>query len=194
LLETPRDAVGQTAVIRIDSNKAYSLAEARRIASEALDIRNFEDPVASFEAMAALRASTAIPIGVHTPDLRRAVNFGAPDAFCTDVSACAIRFAGAGAAMGVDFCLDSGDSGIASAVYLHISAALASIRKPPQSLFRIQLLDVIEEGPCRPLDSILVPKDVTVAARNWPSATGTPSTTAPSIKSMIRIGRVSFVA
>jgi L-alanine-DL-glutamate epimerase-like enolase superfamily enzyme len=76
---------GPTAAIRIDSNTAYSLAEARRIAIEALDIRNFEDAVASFEAMAALRASTAIPIGVHTPDLRRAVNFGAPDAFCTDV-------------------------------------------------------------------------------------------------------------
>jgi glucarate dehydratase len=75
----------------------------------------------------------------------------------------AIHFASAGAAMSVDFCLDSGDSGIASAAYLDISAALASIRKPSQSLFSIQPLDVIEDGPCRPLDSILVPKDVTLA-------------------------------
>ena len=83
-----RDALGPDAILRVDSNKAYSLTEARRIARalEPLDIRAWEDPVASFEEMAQLRRHTAIPFSVHTPDIRRAVALGVPDAFCTDVN------------------------------------------------------------------------------------------------------------
>jgi glucarate dehydratase len=157
MLELLRSALGPAAIIRIDSNKAYSLTEARRIARaiEPLDIRCWEDPVASFEDMAQLRQHTAIPFSAHTPDLRRAVALGVPDAMCTDVNVHGgigrtLRFIGACEAMNIDFWCYSGDSGIASAAYLHLAAAHAHIREPSQSLFRMQPLDVIEEGPFRP--------------------------------------------
>jgi glucarate dehydratase len=162
LLELLRQSLGSSAVLRIDSNKAYSLTEARRIARaiEPLDIRNWEDPVASFEDMALLRQSTSIPFSVHTPNLRRAVSLGVPDAFCTDVNVHGgigrtLRFVAACEAMGRDFWFYSGDSGVASAAYLHVAAALPWIREPSQSLFRMQPLDVIEEGPFRPVNSLV---------------------------------------
>jgi len=161
-VELLRDALGPDAILRVDSNKAYSLTEARRIARalEPLDIRAWEDPVASFEEMAQLRRHTAIPFSVHTPDIRRAVALGVPDAFCTDVNVHGgigrtLRFIGACEAMGLDFWCYSGDSGIASAAYLHLAAAHAHIREPSQSLFRMQPLDVIEEGPFRPRGNLV---------------------------------------
>jgi glucarate dehydratase len=162
MLELLRARLGPQAVIRIDSNKAYSLTEARRIAAaiEPLDIRCWEDPVATFEEMAKLRCHTAIPFSVHTPDIRRAVALGVPDAFCTDVNVHGgigrtLRFIGACEAMNVDYWCYSGDSGIASAVYLHLVAAHAHIREPSQSLFRMQPFDVIEEGPFQPKNNVV---------------------------------------
>ncbi len=161
-VELLRETLGAAAVLRIDSNKAYSVTEARRIARrlEPLDIRAWEDPVATFEDMAKLREHTTIPFSVHTPDLRRAVALGVPDAFCTDVNVHggigrALRFIAACEQMGVDFWCYSGDSGIASAVYLHLAAAHAHIREPSQSLFHMQPLDVIAEGPFRPRNNVL---------------------------------------
>jgi glucarate dehydratase len=161
-VELLRERLGPQAVLRVDSNKAYSLTEARRIARrlEPLDIRAWEDPVASFEDMARLREHTAIPFSVHTPELRRAVTLGVPDAFCTDVNVHggigrALKFIAACEQMGLDFWCYSGDSGIASAVYLHLAAAHAHIREPSQSLFHMQPLDVIAEGPFRPSDNVV---------------------------------------
>jgi glucarate dehydratase len=162
MMQLLRDRLGPTALLRIDSNMAYSLASARRIAGALgeLDIRNWEDPCATFEELAELRRHTAIPFSVHTPDLARAVTLGAPDAFCTDVNVHGgitrtVRFIGACEAMGRDFWCYSGDSGIASAVYLHLAAAHAWIREPSQSLYRMQPLDVIEEGPFRPRNNVV---------------------------------------
>jgi glucarate dehydratase len=156
-IELLRENLGSSAVLRVDSNKAYSLTQARRIAKrlEPLDIRAWEDPVATFEDMAKLRQHTSIPFSVHTPDLRKAVALGVPDAFCTDVNVHGgigrtLRFIAACEQMGLDFWCYSGDSGIASAVYLHLAAAHAHIREPSQSLFHMQPLDVIAEGPFRP--------------------------------------------
>ncbi len=161
-VELLRDRLGLAAVLRVDSNKAYSVTEARRIAKrlEPLDIRAWEDPVATFEDMARLRQHTSIPFSVHTPNLRQAVALGVPDAFCTDVNVHggigrALKFIGACEQMGLDFWCYSGDSGIASAVYLHLAAAHAHIREPSQSLFHMQPLDVIAEGPFRPRNNTL---------------------------------------
>ncbi len=161
-VEILRDRLGATAVLRVDSNKAYSLTEARRIARrlEPLNIRCWEDPVATFEDMAKLRQHTAIPFSVHTPNIRQALALGVPDAFCTDVNVHggigrALRFIGACEQLGLDFWCYSGDSGIASAVYLHLAAAHAHIREPSQSLFHMQPLDVIAEGPFRPRNNVL---------------------------------------
>lgn len=145
------------ALIRVDSNKAYSVSAAITIARalEDLGVDCWEDPVATVEDMAKLRRHTAIPFSAHTPDLRRAVALGVPDAICTDVNVHggigrAVRFIAACEAMGVDFWCYSGDSGIASAVYLHLAAAIPHIRRPSQSLYRMQPLDVIAEGPFVP--------------------------------------------
>jgi glucarate dehydratase len=165
-LELLRLRLGEEAVLRIDSNKAYSLGAARRVASAIapLGIRAWEDPVATFEDMAKLRQHTDIPFSVHTPDLRRAMALGVPDAFCTDVNVHggigrALKFIAACEQMGLDFWCYSGDSGIASAVYLHLAAAHAHIREPSQSLFHMQPFDVIEEGPFRPRNNhVAVPE------------------------------------
>jgi glucarate dehydratase len=161
-VELLREKLGPSAVLRVDSNKAYSVTEARRIAKrlEPLDIRAWEDPVATFEDMAKLRQHTVIPFSVHTPNLRQAVALGVPDAFCTDVNVHggigrALKFIAACEQMGLDFWCYSGDSGIASAVYLHLAAVHAHIREPSQSLFHMQPLDVIAEGPFRPRDNVV---------------------------------------
>jgi glucarate dehydratase len=161
-VELLRDKLGAATVLRVDSNKAYSVTEARRIAKrlEPLDIRAWEDPVATFEDMAKLRQHTSIPFSVHTPNLRQAVALGVPDAFCTDVNVHggigrALKFIGACEQMGLDFWCYSGDSGIASAVYLHLAAAHAHIREPSQSLFHMQPLDVIADGPFRPRNNVV---------------------------------------
>ena len=162
ILRRLRHRLGPSAILRIDSNMAYSLTEARRIARRLadLDIRNWEDPVATMEEMAELRRHTDIPFSAHTVDIRRAVALGVPDAVCTDVNVHGgigrtVRFIGACEAMGIDFWCYSGDSGIASAAYLHLAAALSWIREPSQSLFRMQPLDVIEEGPFRPRSNVV---------------------------------------
>jgi glucarate dehydratase len=177
VLELLRQKLKSGAMLRVDSNKAYSLTEARRIASaiEPLDIRSWEDPVGTLEEMQKLRQHTAIPFSVHTPDIRRAVALGVPDAFCTDVNVHGgigrtLRFIGACEQMGLDYWCYSGDSGIASAVYLHLAAAHAHIREPSQSLFRMQPIDVIEEGPFCPQHNVVaVPEGpgigVTLSAR-----------------------------
>ena len=164
-LETVRSLraeLGPEAMIRIDSNRAYSLATARSLARalEDLDIRNWEDPVGTSEEMAALRRHTSIPFSSHNVDLARAVALGVPDALVTDVAIHGginrmIRFIGACEAMGVDCWCYSGDAGIGSAAYLHVCAAMSWMREPGQSLFRMQPLDVIEEGPFRPRNNVV---------------------------------------
>jgi glucarate dehydratase len=157
-----RKALGPEAVLRIDSNMAYSVTEARRIADqiEELDIRNWEEPCTTFEELRELRRHTGIPFSAHNVDILRAVEFGVPNAMVTDVNAHGgigrtVRFIGACEAMGIDFWCYSANCGIGSAVYLHLCAAFSWIREPNQSLFRMQPLDVVEEGPFRPTNNIV---------------------------------------
>lgn len=162
LMAALRDALGDDALLRIDSNHGFSLPTARWLARpfEELGIRNWEDPVATFEEMAALRQSCAIPFSSHNLDLPKAVALKVPDAIVGNVAghggfARMLRFVGACEAMGVDFWCYSGDSGIGTAAYLHACATLAWIREPNQSLLRMQPLDVIEEGPFEPRNNCL---------------------------------------
>ena len=78
-----------------------------------------------------------------------------PDAFVGNPTAHGgigrlLRFVGACEHAGIDFWCYSGDSGIGSAAYLHLCAALGWIREPNQSLFRMQPMDITEEGPFSP--------------------------------------------
>lgn len=156
VVRTLRERLGPDAMIRLDSNMAYALPTAIRIAREIepLDIRNWEEPVGSFEDMAKLRRHTSIPFSTHMPDLRLAASLGAPDSLVVNIAALGgigrtQRFIGAAEHMGLDVWFYSGDSGIMTAAYLHMAAALHHVREPSQSLFAWQALDVIEGGPFR---------------------------------------------
>jgi glucarate dehydratase len=157
-----RERLGDKAMLRLDANMAWSLPTARRILREIepYNVRNYEDPVATFEEMAQLRQHSAINFSSHIPDIRRAYALGAPDAFVTNFAVLgginrAVRFIGACEAMGIDFWCYSGDGGICTAAYLHMSAATQWIREPSQSLFRWQTDDVIVDGPFRQINDVI---------------------------------------
>jgi len=65
------------------------------------------------------------------------------------------RFVRACELMGLDFWCYSGDSGIATAAYMHLCAANPWITRPNQSLLRMQPVDVIAEGPFRPRNNMV---------------------------------------
>ncbi len=157
-----REALGSRAVIRLDSNMQWSMPTAIRIAREIepYDVRNWEDPVGTLEEMATLRRHTSIPFSTHSADIRRIVALGAPDTVVLNFAvlggiARTIRFIGACEAMGIGFWCYSGDAGICTAAYLHVSAAMPHITEPSQSLFRRQMADVIEGGPFRQTDNVI---------------------------------------
>lgn len=157
-----REALGPEAMIRLDSNMQWSLTTARWVLREIEDcnIRNYEDPVATFEEMAELRRHSPIPFSTHIQDLRRAVALGAPDSFVCNFAALGgiaktLKFVAACEAMGKGFWCYSNDLGIMTAAYLHVAAATHWIMEPSQSLFRWQIGDVIEGGPFRQCDNVV---------------------------------------
>ena len=157
-----REAIGPDAMLRLDANMAWSLSSARHIlrAIEPYNVRNYEDPVATFDEMAKLRQHSPIPFSTHTPDLRSAVRLGVPDTFVLNLAVLGgisrtLKFVAACEAMGVGFWCYSGDSGVASSAYLHVMAATHWIHEPSQCLFRWQCDDVIEEGPFKPRHNVL---------------------------------------
>jgi glucarate dehydratase len=83
-----RNAIGAAALLRLDGNMSWSLPTARRILAEIepCNIRNYEDPVATLEAMAKLREHSAISFSTHTVDLQKALRLGVPDAFVTTLA------------------------------------------------------------------------------------------------------------
>lgn len=162
MLELIRKRLGDDVMLRIDSNQAYSLATARRLARplEELGIRNWEDPVSTIEEMVELRRHCSISFSTHNADLARAMSLRVPDAICGNPAVLGgigrlVRFVGACEHAGIDFWCYSGDSGVGSAVYLHLCAALGWIREPNQSLFRMQTQDVIEGGPFVPRNNVV---------------------------------------
>jgi glucarate dehydratase len=107
-----------------------------------------------------LRQHSRIPFSSHVPDLRRAVSLGVPDAIVMNFAslggiARTVRFVGACEAMGIGFWCYSGDAGVATAAYLHVSAAVPWITEPSQSLCRWQIADVIENGPFRQRNNVV---------------------------------------
>ncbi len=157
-----REALGPGAMIRLDSNMQWSLSTARQVLREIepYNIQNYEDPVATFEEMAKLRQHSSIPFSTHVPDIRRAVALGVPDNIVVNFAVLgginrAVRFIGACEAMGVGFWCYSGDTGICTAAYLHMTAAMPWMHEPSQSLFRWQVGDVIQGGPFRQKNNVI---------------------------------------
>jgi glucarate dehydratase len=152
-----RAAIGPDRMLRVDANGSFTVATAlevwRRI--EPYGIRTFEDPVDSPEELVRLRPHLACTLSTHAPDLRRAVALGVPDAFvCNLVELGGIRrtveFVAACELLGVGFWFHSGETGVASAAYLQLSAALEPVREPSQTLLRWMADDVIAGGPFVP--------------------------------------------
>lgn len=157
-----RESLGPEVQIKLDSNMQWSLTTARWVlkAIEPYNIRNYEDPVATFEEMAALRQHTMIPFSTHIPDLKRAVALGAPDYFVCNFAALGglsktLKFIAACEAMGKGFWCYSNDLGIMTAAYLHVVAATPWITEASQSLFRWQIGDVIRDGPFRQKNNVI---------------------------------------
>lgn len=162
LMQALRDALGPEAMLRIDSNQAFSLPSCVYLAPafEELGIRNWEDPTPDWTQMRKLRTRITIPFSGHNTDLGKAVAYGVPDAIVSDVAgfggfAAAMRFVSACQGAGVDFWCYSGGSGLETAAYLQLCAAHSHIREPNQSLLRQQPHDVIAEGPFAPRENVV---------------------------------------
>lgn len=154
LTRTVREAVGEDAMIRLDGNMAWTTSSARALLAglAPFNIRNFEDPVGNFWDMKKLREHSAIPFSTHTPDLGLAARIGVPDTFVLNMTAMGgisktLKFIAACEQMGIDFWFYSGDTGLATAAYMQVTAATRHICEPHQSLFRFMTEDVIQEGP-----------------------------------------------
>ncbi len=152
-----RTAIGDDVTLRVDANMGWTLATAMttlgRLENYHLD--NIEDPVGSFEEMALLRPHTRVPFSTHVPDLRRAAGLGVPNSFVLNLAslggvAATRRFIAACEEMRIGFWFYSGDTGVATAHYLHLTAAEPWLVQPHQSLLRWYSDDVIASGPFAP--------------------------------------------
>ncbi|MCU1391680.1 MAG: chloromuconate cycloisomerase [Ilumatobacteraceae bacterium] len=155
--------LGPGCVLRLDANGAYTVPTARLVCRQLaeLGVGWLEDPCRTLDETARLRADgVPISFSTHEVDLRRAARDGVPDAFCIDASELGgLRrtqdFARACAALGVDFWCYSGDAGVMTALYLHLTASEPTMIRPHQSLFRFTADVVIEQGHWSPVDGVL---------------------------------------
>ena len=156
MLREVRAAIGQRE-LRLDANGAWTVPTAR-IALRALgefNISWIEEPVESYTEMAALRAYCDAGLSSHRIDLRGAVELGAPDAIVTNLNelggiARTLAFIRSCEAFDIGFRFHSGETGVASAAYLHVSAACNHVREASQTLLRWYADDVVEGGPMQP--------------------------------------------
>ena len=165
LLREIRAAIG-ACELRIDANGGYTLPTARMAlrAFSPFEISWFEEPCEDYEDMAALRAHTDINFSSHRIDLRKAVALRCPDAIVTNLNelggiAATVAFIKAAEAFNLGFRFHSGETGIGSAAYLHVSAAVEAVRGASQTLLRWYGDDVIEGGPMVPKDGALALPD-----------------------------------
>lgn len=148
-----RAAIGDRP-LQLDANGGWTVPTAREALARfaPYDISWFEEPCETYEEMADLRRHFPISFSAHAIDLAKAVALRCPDAIVTNVGehggiARTRYFIRACEAMGVGFRFHSGETGIASAAYLHLSAALEHVRGASQTLFHWYADDVIEGGP-----------------------------------------------
>jgi glucarate dehydratase len=148
-----RAAIGERP-LQLDANGGWTVPTAREALARLapFDISWFEEPCETYEEMADLRPHSPISFSAHAIDLPKAHALRCPDAIVTNVNehggiARTAAFIRACEALGVGFRFHSGETGIASAAYLHLSAALEHVRGTSQTLFHWYADDVIEGGP-----------------------------------------------
>ena len=159
--------LGSGRVLRLDANGAYTVPVARQVVHRLADLGVgwVEDPCRTLDETARLRADgVPVSFSTHEPDLVRAARTGVPDGFCCDIAELGgLRrtqdFLRACDALGTAFWCYSGDAGIMTAAYLHLSAAEPSMIHPHQSLFRWTADVAVEQGPFRPRQGHLTVPD-----------------------------------
>jgi glucarate dehydratase len=156
-----RAAIG-TRPLGLDANGIWTLPTARQALRRLapFDIAWFEEPCETYEEMAALRPHFDGSFSTHIVDLPKAVRLGCPDAIVTNINELGgirgtLDFVAACAAMGIGSRFHSGETGVASAAYLHLSAALEHVRGASQTLLRWYADDVIEGGPFIPKSGVV---------------------------------------
>jgi len=148
--------------LQLDANGIWTLPTARYALRKLmpLDISWFEEPCEHYEEMAALRQHYDCPFSTHTVDLPSAVRLGCPDAIVTNINELGgirgtMDFVASCELMGVGFRFHSGETGVATAAYLQLSAALEHLRGASQTLLRWYADDVIEGGPFVPRSGVV---------------------------------------
>ncbi len=156
-----RAAIGDLP-LRLDANGGWTIATARRLMPrfEEHGIDAWEEPVEGLEELAAIRDATERPLSSHVPDLPLARALGVPDAIVTNLCEPGgirrtVAFARACAAAGIGFRFHSGETGVATAAYLQVSAALPELDDASQTLVRWYADDVIAGGPFAPQAGVL---------------------------------------
>jgi glucarate dehydratase len=162
MLDMIRRQLGPDIFIRADTNGFYPAAVARRMARrmDELNISSWVDPVRTFDDMVELRRHCVMPFASRSKNLAHAMMMQTPDAMCGNPAGFGgisrmVRFIGACEHTGMEFWCRGGYSAIGSAAMLHISAAFSWITQPGHSMFRMQLEDVVEEGPFTPRHNLL---------------------------------------
>lgn len=147
-----RAAIGERR-LQLDANGSWTVPTAREALRrlEPFIIHWFEEPVETYEEMAELRGLTRSSFSSHIIDLPKAVRLRAPDAIVTNINEHGgirrtVDFIRACEQFDVGFRFHSGETGIASAAYLHVTAAMEHVREASQTLFRWYADDVIAEG------------------------------------------------
>jgi glucarate dehydratase len=155
--------LGPGRVERLDANGAYTVATARRVCAALAEhgIGWLEDPCRTLDETQRLRDDgVAVSFSTHEPALLRAARTGVPDGICVDIAELGgVRrtqdFLRSCAALGIDFWCYSGDAGVMTAAYLHLTGAEASMIRPHQSLFRFSADIAIEQGHYSPIGGVL---------------------------------------
>jgi glucarate dehydratase len=148
--------------LRLDANGGWTVPTAREALRrlEPFDIQWFEEPVETYEEMAELRLHSKVSFSAHAIDLPKAARLRAPDAIVTNINehggiSRTADFIRACEMFDVGFRFHSGETGVASAAYLHLTAALEHVRHASQTLFRWYADDVIEGGPLLLKDGVV---------------------------------------
>jgi glucarate dehydratase len=148
-----RAAIGDRP-LRLDANSGWTLPTAREALRrlEPYDIQWFEDPAETYEELAELRKHSKVSFSAHVVDLPKAIRLGCPETLVTNINEHGgirrtVEFIRACEAFSIGFRFHSGETGVASAAYLHLTAAIEHVREASQTLFRWYADDVIEGGP-----------------------------------------------
>lgn len=148
-----RAAIGDRA-LRLDANYGWTMPTAREALKrlEPYDIQWFEDPAETYEELAELRKHSAVSFSAHVIDLPKAIRLGCPETLVTNINEHGgirrtVEFIRACETFSIGFRFHSGETGVASAAYLHLTAAIEHVREASQTLFRWYADDVIAGGP-----------------------------------------------